>query len=333
MGLKLLAGLSMLLMAAHAQAMSSNAAKIERQCISNRQEEDKTRLGLALDNVVDEFATYEARVSDPHKFIRALDRVLDISPFAYLLDCRDRLMRDPKFSYAVKFVDPASEAQEMSVHPVYTNNSLTGELIKTEVTLSFNLRLSVQSALLAYIHELTHVCQTPKRALIYSGQTPLLYKLSAEQTAALDSGSHELWGTWGEHIHGILKQADVRRGNFIRYLFVMEVEAHDTTRRAYAGLVNESRKLCDELGSKPDEPTLFQGYLLLESVFAHGISAQNVVHSYLENFDPTGRYVLIPKSKESVYSIPELPGRHFSLRKFDLRFKGEMEKLGIPITE
>lgn len=95
-----------------------------------------------------QFANVEARGANAYGYVEALDEVVGKSEFSELLKCRNDI------PYTLIFIDPADEDQDMSVSADYDSK---GSMVQLQLSLS--LKKSFPTALLTYIHELTHVCQ------------------------------------------------------------------------------------------------------------------------------------------------------------------------------
>lgn len=124
---------------------------IERTCTQAAKPEPQSELSVLLNKVQEDFKDQETRVKNPTAFVAALDNVIAHSEFANIINCRESI-KQYGYTYQISFQDPAQGDQSMSVD---TNGN--------KVTLNFNLTKSVQRVLFVYLHEMTHVCQTPER--------------------------------------------------------------------------------------------------------------------------------------------------------------------------
>lgn len=279
---------------------------IERVCIQQKAQRNSapTELGKMLDSVQSRFIDEDRRAKDPALFVAALDEIIRRSEFAYILDCRERLNKDPKFSYQQRFQDRSLGDQSMAIQPTY--NTLPDGSLHTAITLKFNLTKSVQRVLFVYLHELTHLCQMPEAT-----------RLTSNFTKAYEKGTN-------------FEEADEARGKHIRHRILGEIEAYYIMQLAYTSFVKQSPRLCEEAAPTPD-PKFYETYTVSENALVAGTFAQELVRDYTEDDPSRKRFLVQHSSQPKQYSTPGAPT--FSLQKLHPDLRRDVEKLGIRVSE
>lgn len=271
---------------------------IAAQCRSKK-ESLKSEVGGLLDRLQREYATKEARIKNPEKFVASIDFIISKTRLAPILMCRDQLNATAGFSYALKFQDPKLGNLSMQVTTEEENNS-TGRTFKK--TLEFNLIKSVQKVIFVYLHELTHICQAPEFERIYTS-----YEADPKNTE--------------------------RIGDVYRQRILGEIEAFYTMNIAYTELVKFSSKLCEEEQIQSSQPSISEGYIQSEEALINGSFAQTIIFGYKETFKGHEEYILDLNSPLRDYKTTQLPEGKFLLNGLNRKLKAGIDKLGILVAE
>jgi len=176
-------------------------------CAPGKHPPSDTVLGKLLEAGQDKFATPASKAAAPEEFVAHMDQVVRESGHAFLLDCRDHWKAVPGQRYAHTFVTSGN----MKV--TYDDQNGQGRPVKG-LKMQINTASAYTKTLLAYMHELLHVCQQPEFDLLYD-------KL-------LRNGDKEI------------------RWRFNRSVFIKEIEAFILMQKAYDVLLPHSPRLCSE---------------------------------------------------------------------------------------
>lgn len=311
---------------------SLESANIQPICNSTTASTDvliDTRLGQALNDLQDRFQTVESRLAQPEKFVEALDEVIRESDYANILECRDRILKDPRFDFEIKFMDP-DDNSSMRVDSKYSRVS-TNE-VHTRAHLVFDIKNDVQGVLFVYLHELTHLCQGHRLSQLWLDHKNTQDGLTNKQIRALYKLSDVDWKSFDAKTQELMSIADKAMGAYNRYVAFMEIEAFTNMALAYDYFLKYSPRLCR---TEPDGDELFSSYQRLFDGLNSGAApvmfVNGTAHYQDDHFYNVDRYLFDPNAGPKEYLLPS--GRLMKANPVHPDLKKMIKDFGIPVKD
>ena len=283
----------------------------------------------ALNRLLDQFGTVDARNKDPKGYQVALDEAVKETSFKNVLQCTVKLSEDPDKLFEVIFIDPNAADQTMSVSADEAT-AKNGKKVAA-YRLHLSTKTAVEWVLFTYIHEMTHVCQIPNRAVIE--RRVIQKKISLDALELEFKQKLERNGVRSGAKRLLFANAELEKSQaaLMQNRFLGEIEAFQNMDSAYAETVLINPRFC-RARTDADPEALYRGYIQSAKEHESGIFAQAVVWGYLDRLKPELSHLFNLQSNKRAYFFPTA-GKFAYMHQLSPEFRNQVQSLGVSIKE